>query len=292
MKSQVALVSEMGPAVVLSVIYRVRWALVGPGEGPDIVLGTVHKAKGLEFDEVILADDFGDCAVTVAHAQFLGLTLSFSNWREEQNLLYVASTRAKHQLWANNVLTELLLACPSTSSPCLVATDPSCKASEPSASGVARNAMRDCTRPAMLSTGFHAVPPSHAHVHLLAPPLKGSESPSPSIHVIPVQGPLPLLCELHNLRAGAGACASLMNAMLRQDGLRLAGKPGPEESVEGIDSMEFIPRDRPARVRSGSASELEGERPASSADSQVTEAEGSEASVVIIDDSEESDSSD
>ena len=60
-----------------------------------IILSTVHKAKGLEFDQVVLKDDFGDPEKADIDP-------------EEINLLYVAATRPLHVLEVNGMLKKLL----------------------------------------------------------------------------------------------------------------------------------------------------------------------------------------
>lgn len=61
-----------------------------------LVLSTAHKAKGLEFDQVVLADDFKN------PADEDGIDI------QEANLLYVAATRAKHNLVLNNTLRDFI----------------------------------------------------------------------------------------------------------------------------------------------------------------------------------------
>ncbi|CAH1265284.1 Hypp3153 [Branchiostoma lanceolatum] len=58
----------------------------------DVVLTSAHKAKGLEFDTVRLADDF--CGGTNP----IGLNPWANMDEDEKNLLYVAATRAKKSL--------------------------------------------------------------------------------------------------------------------------------------------------------------------------------------------------
>ena len=58
----------------------------------DIILTTAHKSKGLEYDYVVLADDFPEME-----------KLNYI----ERNLLYVAATRAKKILQINAVLEEI-----------------------------------------------------------------------------------------------------------------------------------------------------------------------------------------
>ncbi|KAK0140728.1 F-box DNA helicase 1 [Merluccius polli] len=64
----------------------------------DFILGTVHKAKGLEFDTVMVCDDFARIPCARHHLT----ELSGCSWwdipQDEWNLLYVAVTRAKNTL--------------------------------------------------------------------------------------------------------------------------------------------------------------------------------------------------
>nr|CAB3245217.1 F-box only protein 18 [Phallusia mammillata] len=70
----------------------------------DVVLSTVHKAKGLEFDTVTLASDFSEELIRSIQVKgFLHPSL-----KEEANLLYVAATRAKRVLEMSPVLAQLL----------------------------------------------------------------------------------------------------------------------------------------------------------------------------------------
>lgn len=68
----------------------------------DIVLTTAHKAKGLEFDNVFLCNDF---AIFINEKGEINLR----GWKEEEiNILYVAVTRAIHKLKANTSLKYIL----------------------------------------------------------------------------------------------------------------------------------------------------------------------------------------
>lgn len=67
----------------------------------EILYSTAHKAKGLEWDVVVLADDFP--SPLTKDGSWAGLT------QEEQNLLYVAATRAKKTLVKNSSIEEMLL---------------------------------------------------------------------------------------------------------------------------------------------------------------------------------------
>ena len=63
-------------------------------ENPDMTISTLHQAKGLEFDNVKICDDWSliDYKVQTQHA------------KETYNVLYVALTRAKNKLILNKSL--------------------------------------------------------------------------------------------------------------------------------------------------------------------------------------------
>lgn len=67
---------------------------------PDIIMTTAHKAKGREWDCILLADDFPSCFDK--DGAFVGLE------EMEENLLYVAVTRAKKWLCMNSTCEALL----------------------------------------------------------------------------------------------------------------------------------------------------------------------------------------
>lgn len=69
----------------------------------EIVLSTAHKAKGLEFPIVILADDFLPRSSDSPLEQ-----ISLDDNRENLNILYVAATRATKELILNMDLFYLL----------------------------------------------------------------------------------------------------------------------------------------------------------------------------------------
>lgn len=70
---------------------------------PDVILTTAHKAKGREWDVVILADDFAD--PWDKEGNWIGLN------DMERNLLYVAITRAKKVLGYNYLTQEMINHC-------------------------------------------------------------------------------------------------------------------------------------------------------------------------------------
>lgn len=83
-------------------IKRIKENTIDDPYKADIILTTTHKAKGLEFDNVKLVDDFihlvKDDSIMDAH----------SADPEEINLLYVAITRAKKRLELNEDLETFL----------------------------------------------------------------------------------------------------------------------------------------------------------------------------------------
>lgn len=70
---------------------------------PDVTLTTAHKAKGREFDVVILADDFP--TPLNQNGEWVGLQ------DMERNLLYVALTRTKKMLGYNETVKLMIKRC-------------------------------------------------------------------------------------------------------------------------------------------------------------------------------------
>ncbi|MCL6408077.1 ATP-dependent helicase [Dickeya dadantii] len=64
----------------------------------DVIVSTAHRSKGLEWDTVILNDDFADITDPL---------LSEAERTDETNLLYVATTRARKLLIRNELLQLL-----------------------------------------------------------------------------------------------------------------------------------------------------------------------------------------
>ncbi|XP_067284187.1 F-box DNA helicase 1 [Pseudorasbora parva] len=105
----------------------------------DYVLGTVHKSKGLEFDTVVVTDDFMKVPCARHNLQRVGGFNAANVPDDEWNLLYVAITRAKKTLYItktiNNILTfpgEYFLRSELTSTllsknPCLVCSIDDCQ---------------------------------------------------------------------------------------------------------------------------------------------------------------------
>ncbi|CAN2389609.1 18, partial [Pristimantis euphronides] len=73
----------------------------------DYILGTVHKAKGMEFDTVQVTDDFAK--VPCARHNMERLQLTFAGLAEDEwNLLYVAVTRAKKHFTMTKSIENIL----------------------------------------------------------------------------------------------------------------------------------------------------------------------------------------
>ncbi|CAM9815047.1 unnamed protein product [Ectocarpus sp. 4 AP-2014] len=97
------------PQALLSELREIQRKQVHPREA-DTLLSTVHKAKGLEFNTVVLADDF----IEVDDIRWTTEPCPQPMWdseadKEEVNILYVAVTRAKRRLVVNSSLRAFLL---------------------------------------------------------------------------------------------------------------------------------------------------------------------------------------
>lgn len=81
------IVTNTGAAFVAEVIAKLRE--VGASRGDGIRMGSIHSAKGLEADYVMILDPF---------LMPTGYARTEEDLLEEENLAYVAVTRAKHEL--------------------------------------------------------------------------------------------------------------------------------------------------------------------------------------------------
>ena len=96
--SKIKIVEKFGPRM-LTIVQKVKTQCAKDIRKADIVLSTIHKAKGLEFDTVILLNDFPDMGE------------GSGRWwpEDEKNLLYVAITRAKNNLVMNSLVRDELV---------------------------------------------------------------------------------------------------------------------------------------------------------------------------------------
>ncbi|XP_053364866.1 F-box DNA helicase 1 [Clarias gariepinus] len=75
----------------------------------DYVLGTMHKAKGLEFNTVVVMDDFMKVPCSRHNLQRMIINPGIRNVdADEWNLLYVAVTRAKKVLYITKSISNIL----------------------------------------------------------------------------------------------------------------------------------------------------------------------------------------
>ncbi|XP_078595947.1 F-box DNA helicase 1-like [Branchiostoma floridae x Branchiostoma japonicum] len=83
-------------------IKRIRERSTDDMKMADVVLTSAHKAKGLEFDTVRLADDFCGASNPMAPDSWDAMA------EDEKNLLYVAATRAKKSLLLTSTVMLVL----------------------------------------------------------------------------------------------------------------------------------------------------------------------------------------
>uniref|UniRef100_A0A8C6WVA5 F-box DNA helicase 1 n=1 Tax=Neogobius melanostomus TaxID=47308 RepID=A0A8C6WVA5_9GOBI len=74
----------------------------------DFILGTVHKAKGMEFDTVMVTDDFARIPASRHNLRFHRSFIINEIPTDEWNLIYVAVTRAKSSLIISESIRRLL----------------------------------------------------------------------------------------------------------------------------------------------------------------------------------------
>jgi superfamily I DNA/RNA helicase len=137
--ARIALVEELGPEETLRTLGRIKANCVDDLRLADVTFTTVHKAKGLEWDNVVLANDFFE----LFHFYLMGAgagagmdggggggggggddhdddeggggALGVSNWvgpaderTEDVNCLYVAMTRARQRLKLNRNMRSFI----------------------------------------------------------------------------------------------------------------------------------------------------------------------------------------
>jgi hypothetical protein len=90
-------------------IQAIKNSLVSRAEDATVTLITAHRAKGLEWDQVVLGEDFAELFDdTTGKLRTIGEDRKTQVEQDEVNLLYVASTRAKKRLTINKQLNQLL----------------------------------------------------------------------------------------------------------------------------------------------------------------------------------------
>lgn len=89
-------------------VRRIYDCAQGSPQDADFILGTVHKSKGLEFDVVVVTDDFAKVPCARHNLRRAG-GFSIDNVPDDEwNLIYVAITRAKKTLYISKTITNLI----------------------------------------------------------------------------------------------------------------------------------------------------------------------------------------
>lgn len=140
LEAKLSIVEKYG-AQIPELVERLQKRHVDDYLRADFILGTVHKAKGMEFDTVMVTDDFVRIPASRHNLRF---HRSFSLREvptDEWNLIYVAVTRARSSLIVSESIRRLLTldgeyflrsAMPSTLTktseplPCCVSNCPNC----------------------------------------------------------------------------------------------------------------------------------------------------------------------
>ncbi|OCL94132.1 UvrD-helicase domain-containing protein [Aliarcobacter thereius] len=73
---------------------KAKELVVSAKEEADVIFTTTHKAKGMEYEQVIMTDDF----ITIKDITNPKSNLSFLKIKEELNIFYVAATRVKSSI--------------------------------------------------------------------------------------------------------------------------------------------------------------------------------------------------
>lgn len=103
--SVVSVVKEYGAALPGLIEKVSASACAQPGDA-KLLLMTAHRSKGLEFEQVLLDDDFQD--LVDKHGRISRGALDAQAFEQEVNLLYVALTRARHAVQLNSQLKAVL----------------------------------------------------------------------------------------------------------------------------------------------------------------------------------------
>lgn len=104
-------------------IEKIRKSLVQRPEDAQVTLITAHRAKGMEWDNVVLGDDYAELFDDNGQLRQVGDDRKTQVPHDEINLLYVAATRAKKHLTLNAQLSQLLAFRGATEAPKMTAQD-------------------------------------------------------------------------------------------------------------------------------------------------------------------------
>ena len=103
----VAMVEKYGEGIPAQ-IQAIKASLVSRPQDADVTLITAHRAKGLEWDQVVLESDYAEMFDDNGKLRPFGDCRKTQIQPDEVNLLYVAATRAKKRLTINKQLFQLL----------------------------------------------------------------------------------------------------------------------------------------------------------------------------------------
>ncbi|XP_076154729.1 F-box DNA helicase 1-like isoform X1 [Alosa pseudoharengus] len=101
---KIAVVDKYGERIP-ELVERIRGRNQARLHYADFILGSMHKAKGLEFDTVVITDDFR--ALQALPAQEQGGNQSIIE-EDDWNLIYMAVTRAKRTVFITRTITNIL----------------------------------------------------------------------------------------------------------------------------------------------------------------------------------------
>uniref|UniRef100_A0A4W5KQX1 UvrD-like helicase C-terminal domain-containing protein n=1 Tax=Hucho hucho TaxID=62062 RepID=A0A4W5KQX1_9TELE len=100
--------SSSNPSLIPELVERLYGCIEREAQHADFILGTVHKSKGLEFDTVVITDDFAKVPCAAHNLPSLSICSGGDIPDDEWNLLYVAVTRAKSSLVITKNITNIL----------------------------------------------------------------------------------------------------------------------------------------------------------------------------------------
>lgn len=101
-------VVEKYRAGVPAQVGKIRSSLTSTAADAQVVLVTAHRAKGMEWDTVVLGSDYPELFTEDGDLKEIGPDRLTQVKADEINLLYVASTRAKKNLITNTQLDTFL----------------------------------------------------------------------------------------------------------------------------------------------------------------------------------------
>ncbi|XP_069717045.1 F-box DNA helicase 1 [Phaenicophaeus curvirostris] len=106
LETKIAIVEKYNECLP-ELVQRIERSHVSQEAVADYLVGTVHQAKGLEFDTVLIADDFANVPCLGGNQRRINFSVGMYP-EDEWNLLYVAVTRAKKHLLMSESLENLL----------------------------------------------------------------------------------------------------------------------------------------------------------------------------------------